>query len=124
MARLRIRWMRRARSELDVGFTHLLIAVCSFLALLGALVAVGVALYNDPDAPTVSTSTVAAPGGKTIDFAAQPAPGWKPLDPKLQPAAGATEHKVTLHARELQLEIAPGVNQEMWTWCRTGAVPQ
>ena len=94
----------------------MLIAVCSFIALLGALVAVGVALYNHPDAPTVSTSAVAATGGQTIDFAAEPGAGWKPCDPKLQPASGATEHKITLHARELQLEIAPGVKQEMWTF--------
>ncbi len=121
MARLRIRWMRRARSEFDVGFTHMLIAVCSFIALLAAIVAVGVALYNNPEAPTVSTNAAAEPGGKTIDFAAQPGPGWRPFDPKLQPATGATEHKITLHARELQLEIAPGVKQEMWTF--NGQVP-
>ena len=48
MPRPRIRWMRRARSEFDVGFTHMLIAMCLFIALLGAVVAVGVALYKQP----------------------------------------------------------------------------
>jgi nitrite reductase (NO-forming) len=114
--------MRRARSEFDVGFTHMLIAFFSFLALLGASVAVGIALYNDPDAPVVATSgAAAASGGKTIDFTGTPGDGWKPFDPALQPAPGATEHKITLRARELQLEIAPGVKQEMWTF--NGQVP-
>ena len=108
MARSRTRWMRRARSEFDVGFTHMLIAVCSFIALLGAVVAVGVALYNNPDSSAVSTSAVAAPGGKTIDFGPEPGDGWKPFDPKLQPAPGATEHKITLHARERSSRSRPG----------------
>jgi nitrite reductase (NO-forming) len=112
--------MRRVRSELDVGFTHMLIAMVALIALLGATVAVGVALSKHPDSAAVSSSTGAS-GGKTIDFSATPGGGWKPFDPLLQPAPGATEHKVTLHARERQMEIAPGVRQEMWTF--NGQIP-
>jgi nitrite reductase (NO-forming) len=55
-------------------------------------------------------------GGATIDPNAAPGPDWKPFDPNLAPAPGGTEHQVTLHAAETQLEVAPGVMQEMWTF--------
>ncbi len=54
--------------------------------------------------------------GATIDFAAAPGPDWKPFDPTLAPAPGGTEHKITFHATETVMEVAPGVKQEMWTF--------
>jgi nitrite reductase (NO-forming) len=113
--------MQRVRSELDVGFTHMFIAFLSFLALLGASVAVGVALYDDPDSAAVAASSAAAAPEPGIDLTGSPDDGWQPYDPTLQPAPGATEHTITLRARELPLEIAPGVKQEMWTF--NGQVP-
>jgi len=115
MEPLHLRWMRRARSDLDVGFTHTFIAVFSLLAFMCAVVAIAVAVYNDPE-PVVASGAAPAPGVTPIDFAAEPGSSWKPFDPKLAPAPGAIEHKVTLRAREVQLEIAPGVKQEMWTY--------
>ena len=115
MEPLHLRWMRRARSDLDVGFTHTFIAVFSLLAFMCAVVAIAVAVYNDPE-PVVASGAAPATGVAPIDFAAEPGSSWKPFDPKLAPAPGATEHKVTLRAREVQLEIAPGVKQEMWTY--------
>jgi nitrite reductase (NO-forming) len=109
MEPLHLRWARRARSDLDVGFTHTFIAAVALLAFVCALAAVGVALYNDPE-PAVATGSAAPNSGATpIDFAADPGPGWKPFDPRLAPAPGATEHDITLRAREVKLEIAPGV---------------
>jgi nitrite reductase (NO-forming) len=114
--------MQRARSEFDVGFTHMLIAFFALFALLGATIAVGIALYNEPDSTAVRANAAASGSGEPrIDFAAMPGGGWEPFDPGLQPAPGATEHKVTLRARELEIEIAPGVRQEMWTF--NGQVP-
>jgi nitrite reductase (NO-forming) len=74
----------------------------------------------------VTGSTAAADGGDastaaTIDMEAEPAADWQPYDPALEPAPGGTEHKVTLHATEAELEVAPGVTQTMWTF--DGKVP-
>ncbi len=43
-------------------------------------------------------------------------PDFKPYDPRLAPAPGGTEHEITLRATETQLEVAPGVFQEVWTF--------
>jgi nitrite reductase (NO-forming) len=121
MEPLHLRWARRARSDLDVGFTHTFIAAVALLAFVCALAAVGVALYNDPEPAVATGSTAPGSGATPIDFAADPGPGWKPFDPALEPAPGATEHEITLRAREVKLEVAPGVKQEMWTY--NGQVP-
>ena len=69
-------------------------------------------------AGTASTvaGAAAANTGAAIDFNAKPGADWKPFDPTLKAADGATEHKITLHATEKVLEVAPGVTQEMWTF--------
>ena len=51
-----------------------------------------------------------------IDFAAEPSADFTPYDPSLAPAPGGTEHKLTMHATETVLEVAPGVTQELWTF--------
>jgi nitrite reductase (NO-forming) len=51
-----------------------------------------------------------------IDFAAEPAADFTPYDATLAPAPGGTEHKLTMHATETVMEVAPGVTQEMWTF--------
>jgi nitrite reductase (NO-forming) len=56
-----------------------------------------------------------------IDFEAEPAQDWRPYDPMLRPAPGGTEHKLTLHAVETEIEVAPGVTQTMWNF--DGPVP-
>jgi nitrite reductase (NO-forming) len=56
-----------------------------------------------------------------IDFEAEPAEGWQPYDPALEPAPGGTEHRITMHATETEVEVAPGVTQMMWTF--DGKVP-
>ena len=68
-------------------------------------------------APTGGHDVAASDGdGATIDFAAEPAADWVPFDATLAPAPGGTEHKVTFHATETVMEVAPGVTQEMWTF--------
>jgi nitrite reductase (NO-forming) len=39
-----------------------------------------------------------------------------PYDPSLRPADGAVEHKLTFHATEKVIEVAPGVTQQLWTF--------
>jgi nitrite reductase (NO-forming) len=56
-----------------------------------------------------------------IDADAERPPDWQPYDPELAPAPGGTEHEITLRATEETMEIAPGVEQEMWTF--GGTVP-
>lgn len=56
-----------------------------------------------------------------IDFGAKPKDGWKPFDPTLKPAPGGQHHKVTLTAKEVEQEVAPGVRQLRWTF--DGQVP-
>ena len=64
-----------------------------------------------------STATAAAePAGATIDPAATPEADWEAFDPTLEPADGATEHEITLHAVEAEVEVAPGVTQQAWTF--------
>ncbi len=68
-------------------------------------------------APAAANSPAAAASDAAkIDFAAAPAADWKPYDAALAPAAGATEHKITMHATEKVIEVAPGVTQQMWTF--------
>jgi nitrite reductase (NO-forming) len=54
--------------------------------------------------------------GATIDPAATPADDWEPFDPAVAPAPGGTTHEITLHVTEGKVEVAPGVEQEMWTY--------
>jgi nitrite reductase (NO-forming) len=63
----------------------------------------------------------AADAAAVIDFDAEPGEGWKPYDPTLRPAPGGTEHKLTMTAVETEIEVAPGVTQNMWTF--DGTVP-
>jgi len=55
-------------------------------------------------------------GSAVIDPEAEPGPDWEPFDPALQPAPGGREHEITLHAVEAEVEVAPGVTQQAWTF--------
>lgn len=68
-----------------------------------------------------ASSAGAASDDAKIDFNATPAADWKPFDPALKPAPGGTEHKITLRAKDVVKEIAPGVKQQLWTF--DGQVP-
>jgi nitrite reductase (NO-forming) len=116
-----MRWMRSPQPEVDNSLTHSFVAVFSVLACAFAVAAVGIALYNEGDTKAVAAGGAASAQGKSIDFAATPGEGWKPFDPTLQPAPEGTEHTITIHAAEEQVEIAPDVTQEMWTF--NGQVP-
>jgi nitrite reductase (NO-forming) len=112
-------WMRRPNSALDVSLTHTVVAVFSLIGLTAGVLAIGVEVYRGTDAAVVVGASSAS--AKTPDFSGAPDDGWKPFDPTLKPASGGTEHKITITAGETTLEVAPGLEQEMWAF--NGHVP-
>nr|WP_225956775.1 multicopper oxidase domain-containing protein [Amycolatopsis lexingtonensis] len=68
-----------------------------------------------------SGHTHASPGGGDdsaaagLDLGADPSPGWTPRDAALAPATG-TVHRVELHARDQEVEVAPGRRETRWTF--------
>ncbi|KOU77238.1 hypothetical protein ADK57_03015 [Streptomyces sp. MMG1533] len=67
-------------------------------------------------------STTAATDG-ALDLSADFSSGWQPRTADLTPAPGGTVHKVELHAAHTQVEVAPGVKQQMWTFGGTAPGP-
>ena len=66
-------------------------------------------------AAAVEHGGTGAPAAK-IDAQATPGPNWKPRDPVLAPAPGGTTHRLNLDATEKEIEVAPGVTQQLWTF--------
>jgi nitrite reductase (NO-forming) len=56
-----------------------------------------------------------------ISLSARPPAGWRPFNPALPPAPAGTLHRITLVAEDKEIQIAPGVTQDMWTF--NGQVP-
>jgi nitrite reductase (NO-forming) len=70
------------------------------------------------------STTQAAPAvaaGRKIDFTAEPSPEFRARDPQAPAPLSGTVHRITLEVQEKKLEIAPGVEQMMWTF--GGTVP-
>lgn len=94
----------------------------SLVAVLTAVVAVAVAANSSSaSGGTASGNSVQLvdPNAQKIDFNAKPPGTFKPRDPNAPPSPTTppgTVHKLTMTAREIQMEIAPGVKQEMWTF--------
>ncbi len=61
-------------------------------------------------------ATPATGDSAVIDTEGEPSPDWTPFDPNLAPAPGGTEHAITMNATEVEMEVAPGVTQQMWTF--------
>jgi nitrite reductase (NO-forming) len=97
----------------------------SAVALLAVAFSVFALAYSHPKSTTtVAASTggaAAAAPGQTIDFTADAPAGFKARDPKAPATPTGTVHDITIHMKELKLEIAPGVKQSMWTF--DGQVP-
>jgi nitrite reductase (NO-forming) len=67
-------------------------------------------------ATPASHSDGATAAAATIDFSAEPSAEFTPYDPTLRPAPGGTEHRLTMHATEKVIEVAPGVTQQLWAF--------
>ncbi len=63
----------------------------------------------------------AFPGTLSFDPNAAPEEGFAARDPRLTPAPDTTVHEVDIRVSEIQGEVAPGANQELWTF--NGTVP-
>lgn len=72
---------------------------------------------------THSGHSAAAAATDGLDLAADFSPGWHPRSARLSPAPRGKVHKVELHARRTEIEVAPGVRQQMWTFDGTAPGP-
>ena len=98
------------------GLATTFVGVLAAAAQIVAVVAIA-----DDDGGTATTAEAQEGDSAVIDPDAEPGPDWEPYEPSLEPAPGGTEHEVTFHMTEQDLEVAPGVTQEMWTF--EGQVP-
>ena len=62
------------------------------------------------------TGTAAADESAVIDAAGMPSDGWEARDPVLAPALTGTVHEIAFDATEVEMEVAPGVTQLVWTF--------
>ncbi|GIU90567.1 MAG: hypothetical protein KatS3mg010_1666 [Acidimicrobiia bacterium] len=105
------------------GETSILTTVTVTLAVCAMVVGVAVfaAVVSDDDAAPVAASGApaaaeGAPAAAHFDFAASWDDAFEARDPSLPPAPGQTVHEVEMRATEVELEVAPGVTQTMWTF--------
>lgn len=74
------------------------------------------AMGSPIDIPPPSGSAGAGHGAHGAHMVADPDPESPTIDPALAPAENSTLHKVTLRASEMRGYIAPGVEQNLWTF--------
>jgi nitrite reductase (NO-forming) len=84
-----------------------------------------VAPAGGQDDAATATATAATGTGTgtapTVDPMADPGPGFQAHDATAPAVPAGQLHKITMHVREVQLDVAPGVRQTMWTY--NGTVP-
>jgi nitrite reductase (NO-forming) len=95
-------------------------AWCTVAGHKAAGMVLTVAVRGTPAAST-GASTSPTSGDAVIDPAATPPLGWRAANPAPAPATAAAVHHVTLIAQDKELQVAPGVTQDMWTF--NGQVP-
>jgi nitrite reductase (NO-forming) len=75
---------------------------------------------------TTSSPNMAMPSpgsAPTVDPMADPGPGFTARDATLAPAPAERVHRITLRAQAVTRDIAPGVNQTLWTFNGTAPGP-
>lgn len=98
------------------------ISVLAIIAVLGSLAAVVIATRDNRSGGSSSGDGVVAvapgvsQGDFAYDFAADKPADFEPRDPTAPVTPEGTVHKITLHATETELEVSPGVTQQMWTF--------
>jgi nitrite reductase (NO-forming) len=71
---------------------------------------------------TTAGDTNAGPDHRSgVDAMADPGHGFEPRDAALPAARSSRVHRITLRAQEVELDVAPGLTQQMWTF--GGSVP-
>jgi nitrite reductase (NO-forming) len=101
-------------------------ALSVFVVLALALSVVAIAVAGSKDDEGSSKVSTGASGqalqafpGEKIDVSAKPRRDWVPRDPKAPVSPPGTVHQITLEMTEVDLEIAPGLFQKMWTFGNT-----
>jgi nitrite reductase (NO-forming) len=105
----------------DTSVVRTVTATLALCALLVGIVVVAAVVTDDDGAAAGSENGAAAPApteqpAGRIDFAATWDEGFEARDPALPPAPGQTVHELEMRATEVEMEIAPGVTQTMWTF--------
>ncbi|MEZ4553723.1 MAG: multicopper oxidase domain-containing protein [Dehalococcoidia bacterium] len=67
-------------------------------------------------ASTATAGTADGDGNAEVDPNATPSADWTARDAALAPAPAGTLHQLTLEATEVEIEVAPGVTQQLWTF--------
>jgi nitrite reductase (NO-forming) len=73
------------------------------------------------DMPGMTGAASSGPDATSPNLAGAPPPGWEPVDASLPAAEPDSVHNVTWHMKDVQMPVAPGVTQTMWTF--DGTVP-
>jgi nitrite reductase (NO-forming) len=68
-------------------------------------------------------ASIGNPDDAKIDFAAAAPEGFTARDPNAPPPLPGTVHELTLEASESNLDVAPGVSQQMWSFNLAGQPP-
>lgn len=74
-----------------------------------------------PEAVAPDAGAAPAASGPTVNFADEASEGFEARDPRAPATPPGRVHRVTLHATEEDVAVAPGVTQQMWTF--DGQVP-
>ncbi|GAA3970950.1 multicopper oxidase domain-containing protein [Thermobifida alba] len=86
--------------------------------------AAGMRMRIDTAGPTADAPAPADAGGAPpapLNLSGEMSGDWRPRDAALPPAPGGTEHEVEIRVAETEMEVAPGVRQNVWTF--NGDVP-
>lgn len=78
---------------------------------------------HDDDMTGMDHGDDMAAAASGVDVHGTPGPGSKPYDASLAPAPAATVHHVRLPITEVVVEVAPGVEQKVWTFGGTAPGP-
>jgi nitrite reductase (NO-forming) len=103
----------------DSSVTTTVAVTLAVTSLVVGLAVLGAAIADEDESGTAADG--GAPATQTaadsrIDFSAAWGDAFVARDPRLPPAPAQTVHEVEWRATEVELEIAPGVRQVMWTF--------
>ena len=116
--------MRPARESTDAALRRSVLGSLVVVALVASVGALAAVIIDEPDTVATGGTTAAVSAEPGFAFADASDPNWKPRDPIAPPSSGlpaGTVHQVVFEATEEQVEIAPGVEQLMWTF--NGTMP-
>ncbi|MFD1826492.1 MULTISPECIES: multicopper oxidase domain-containing protein [Mumia] len=82
-------------------------------------------MHSDDDSPAPDDDPEAQPTPATekLDLMADPSPGWAARDAALPALSKSRVHRRTFVVRDVEVEVAPGVTQRLWTYDGTSPGP-